>query len=58
MKRAIKIINNKSWCINNTKKNSNTCGIITDGDLKRIAQKYSNFENIQVNKVMKKIQLV
>ena len=55
MKRAIKIINNKKLgVLIITKKNGNTCGIITDGDLKRIAQKYSNFENIQVNKVMKK----
>ena len=55
MKRAIKIINNKKLgVLIITKKNGNTCGIITDGDLKRIAQKYSNFENIKVNKVMKK----
>ena len=55
MKRAIKIINNKKLgVLIITKKNGNTCGIITDGDLKRIAQKYSNFENIQVKKVMKK----
>ena len=55
MKRAIKIINNKKLgVLIITKKNGYTCGIITDGDLKRIAQKYSNFENIQVNKVMKK----
>ena len=55
MKRAIKIINNKKLgVLIITKKNGNTCGLITDGDLKRIAQKYSNFENIQVNKVMKK----
>ncbi len=55
MKRAIKIIDNKKLgVLIITKKNGNTCGIITDGDLKRIAQKYSNFENIQVNKVMKK----
>ena len=36
-----------------TKNNGLTCGIITDGDLKRIAQKYTNFENIKVQKVMK-----
>ena len=32
----------------------NTTGIITDGDLKRIAQKYSNFDNLYIKKVMKK----
>ena len=55
MKKAIKIINNKKLgVLIVTEKNGNTCGIITDGDLKRIAQKYSNFENIEVSKVMKK----
>ena len=37
-----------------TKKNGNTCGIITDGDLKRIAQKFDKFHNLKINKVMKK----
>ena len=32
----------------------NTTGIITDGDLKRIAQKYNKFENLELKKVMKK----
>ncbi len=55
MKKAIKIINNKKLgVLVITRKNGNTCGIITDGDIKRIAQKYSNFENIEVKKVMKK----
>ena len=36
------------------KKNGDTTGIITDGDLKRIAQKYSNFEHLELMKVMKK----
>ena len=35
-------------------KNGHTSGIVTDGDLKRIAQKYSSFERINVKKVMKK----
>ena len=29
-------------------------GIITDGDLKRIAQKYNKFHNLEIKKVMKK----
>ena len=54
MKKAIKIIDNKKLgVLIVTKNNGLTCGIITDGDLKRIAQKYTNFENIKVQKVMK-----
>ena len=36
------------------KRNGNTSGIITDGDLKRIAEKFNNFEDLQISKVMKK----
>ena len=32
----------------------NTVGIITDGDLKRIAQKYNDFDNLKIKNVMKK----
>ena len=54
MKKAIKIIDNKKLGVLIVTKNDGlTCGIITDGDLKRIAQKYTNFENIKVQKVMK-----
>ena len=43
MKKAIKIIDNKKLgVLIVTKNNGLTCGIITDGDLKRIAQKYTN----------------
>ncbi len=35
-------------------KYNNTKGILTDGDLKRIARKYNNFENLEIKKVMKK----
>ncbi len=55
MKQALKIINNKKLgvlIIKNQK--GDTKGIITDGDLKRIAQKYNNFENLMLQKVMKK----
>ena len=55
MRKAIKIINSKKLgVLIITKKNGHTCGIITDGDLKRIAQKYSNFDSIEVKKVMKR----
>ena len=44
MKKALKIINNKKLgVLIIKKKNGNTTGIITDGDLKRIAQKYNKF---------------
>ena len=36
------------------KKNGNTSGIITDGDFKRIAQKFPNFEHLKISKVMTK----
>ena len=55
MKEAIKIINKKKLgVIIITKINGYTCGIMTDGDLKRIAQKFSNFEKVKIKKVMKK----
>ena len=47
MKKALKIINDKKLgvlIIKNSK--GNTTGILTDGDLKRIAQRYSNFNNL------------
>ena len=55
MKKALRIINDKKLgvliVIN---KKGLTKGIITDGDIKRIAQKYDNFENLQLKKIMKK----
>ena len=55
MKKAIKTINLKKLGLLLVKnKRNETKGIITDGDLKRIAQKYNNFENIIIKKVMKK----
>ena len=55
MKKALKIISNKKMGVLIVRqKNGNTSGIITDGDLKRIAQKYKNFENLEIKKVMKK----
>ena len=55
MKKALNIINSKSLGVLIIRdKNFKTKGIITDGDLKRIAQKYSNFENLKLSTVMKK----
>ena len=55
MKQALKIINKKKLgVLIVTKKNGQTSGIITDGDIKRIAQKYENFEDLDLRKVMKK----
>ncbi len=54
MERAIREINDKKLGVLLIKKNSNTVGILTDGDLKRIAQKYKNFEELRIRKVMKK----
>ena len=36
------------------KKNGFTSGIVTDGDLKRIAQKHEKFDDLEIKKVMKK----
>ena len=55
MDKAIKIINKKKLgvlIVENLK--GNTSGIITDGDIKRIAEKYNNFENLKLKNVMKK----
>tara|TARA_B100000674_G_C37862942_1_gene925735 strand:- start:168 stop:1145 length:978 start_codon:yes stop_codon:yes gene_type:complete len=54
MHRALKIINEKKLGVIIIRKNRNTVGIITDGDLKRIAQKYKKFDNLEIKKVMKK----
>ena len=55
MKNAIKIINNKKLgALIIVKKNGDTVGFLTDGDLKRIAQKYNDFTNLEIKKVMKK----
>ena len=55
MIKALKVINDKKMgVIIIQKKNKITSGIVTDGDLKRIAQKYKNFEDLEIKKVMKK----
>ena len=55
MKNALKIINDKKLgVLIIRKKNGNTCGIITDGDLRRITQKFNNLDELEIKKVMKK----
>ena len=55
MVKALKIINDKKMGVAIIyKKNKDTVGIVTDGDLKRIAQKYKKFDNLEIKKVMKK----
>ena len=55
MKKALEVINNKKLGVLIIKqKNGDTSGIITDGDLKRIARKYSKFDGLKINQVMKK----
>ena len=55
MKKALNIIAKKGLgVLIIKKKNGNTAGIITDGDFKRIAQKYSDFENLDLKKIMKR----
>ena len=55
MKKALKVINEKKMgVVIVLKKNGQTNGIITDGDIKRIAQKYKNFEELELKKIMKK----
>ena len=51
--KALKIINDKKLGVLLFKDfNGNTTGIITDGDLKRIAQKFKKFDNLNLKKLM------
>ena len=55
MKKAIKVINNKNLGVLIIVRNSGlTSGLLTDGDIKRIAQKHSDFESLELRKVMRK----
>ncbi len=55
MRDAIKIINKKGLGVLIIKKTENiTSGILTDGDLKRLNQKFENFSNIKIKSLMKK----
>ena len=55
MQQALKIIENKKLGVLIIKdQRGNTKGILTDGDLKRIAYKHNKFNNLSLKKVMKK----
>ena len=55
MKNALKIIENKKLGVLIVKnKLGNITGIITDGDIKRIAQRFKKFDELIIKKVMKK----
>ena len=55
MKKALKIISRKKLGVLIIQKSfGKTVGIVTDGDLKRIAQKYNKFDDLEIKKVMTK----
>ena len=54
MKNAIKVLNRKNIGVLIIKKGISTVGILTDGDLKRASQKYKNFNDIKIKKLMTK----
>ena len=54
MKQALKIISNKGLGVLIVKKRNTTSGILTDGDLKRLNQKYQNLHSLKIKSVMKK----
>ncbi len=54
MKFALKEISQKKLGVLLVKKNHKTIGILTDGDIKRLAQKYNDFPNLEIKSVMKK----
>ena len=55
MEKALKIIENKKLGVLIVRNRKGvTTGIITDGDIKRMAQKFKEFDKLKVKKVMKK----
>ena len=55
MKNALKTISKKGLGVLIIKNNKNlTKGILTDGDIKRLAQKFENFQELKIKSVMKK----
>ena len=53
MKNALKIISNKGLGVLIIKNSKNsTMGILTDGDIKRLAQKFKNFQELKIKSVM------
>ena len=55
LEKGIKLINLKKLGVVITKNNKNlTTGIVTDGDIKRLIQKHSNFKEIKLKKIARK----
>ena len=55
MKHSLKVISKKGLGVLLIKNNKNiTKGILTDGDIKRLAQKFKNFQDLKIKSVMKK----
>ena len=55
LEKGIKLINLKKLGVVITKNNKNlTTGIVTDGDIKRLIQKHSNFKEIKLSKIVVK----
>ena len=54
IQNAIKIISKKGLGVLIIRKNKFTSGILTDGDIKRISQKISDFKKSKIKSVMKK----
>ncbi len=54
MKQALKIISNKKLGVLIIKKRNITTGILTDGDLKRLNQKFKDLHSLKLKSVMKK----
>ena len=54
IQNALNVISKKGLGVLCVRKNRFTIGILTDGDIKRISQKNSNFHKLKINSVMKK----
>ena len=54
MKDALNVITKKGLGVLLIKKKNITTGILTDGDLKRLNQKFENFQKLKIKTVMKK----
>ena len=54
MKDALKVISKKNLGVLIIKKGNVTTGILTDGDIKRLNQKFENFQKIKISKLMKR----
>ncbi len=54
MRKALKILSEKKLGILIIRKNTQTTGIITDGQIRRFSEKDSNFQSLPVKKIMTK----